>query len=157
MDHRLTIAALGIGWEEFGLQVITEYEAGRHPLLPLHARNAPPSVNPRQSERKQLLDYLYGTWKHLPDLVVQNPDGTVVAAEIELTRKDKTRLQAIMRGYAYSTGSGKIFNAVGYYVVNQDIENVVQHAAAQSNFGQLAVEMIDSDSARIGVGVQDLA
>jgi hypothetical protein len=70
---------------------------------------------------------------HYPDLLLDTATGHRVALELELTAKSATRLDGIMRGYAFE----RRIDAVVYLVPDRAIGSRVQAAARRAGIGEL--------------------
>jgi hypothetical protein len=84
---------------------------------------------------------------HTPDLVGIVPGRRPAAIEVELTRKSKARLRAILGLYSRWIASGKL-GACVYVCGNEDVRKLVvaqaEHIGLRAADGSLRVEMLET-------------
>jgi Helix-turn-helix domain len=116
--HTLGLAELTVDFELAGKQVLTEREVrgmdpdagtGRVPYA-VPVSSADQAGKPKEP------------FLHYPDLVLPQPDGRIVAVELELSRKWASKWNAILKAYRrLSVGSSPLVAQVFYYLPRNQV------------------------------------
>ncbi len=90
-------------------------------------------LGPAQIRERGLLAAGGGDRSHAPDLVLEH-DGALTAVEVELHRKSKDRLDAILSGYREAIDRGRL-TAVSYVTEHADVRDLVRRHADAALLG----------------------